>query len=1126
MVKEIIKEFKPTSWSIDHKVSIYVLVFIIAIFGIINYNSVPKEQFPEIIIPNILINTVYPGASPEDVENLITRPIEKQLKSVKDVKKISSNNIQDFSMIVVEFNAGVDQAEAKQRIKDAVDKAKSDLPNDLKTDPMVMEIDLSQIPIMYINISGNYPLEKLKTYAEKLQDEIESFPEITRVDIVGSPEREIQINMDMYKLHAVQATISNIEQAIASENMTISGGNIDVNGLSYSLRVNGEFKKVDEIRNIYFKTSGGGLVKLSDVAEVVDTSKKLESFSRFNGKNVVTLNVIKKSGQNLLDASDKIKTLLKDFKEKNVKDGISFDISGDQSKFTRSILNELNNTIIIGFILVVVILMFFMGVTNAFFVSVAAPLSMALAYIVLPEINFTMNMLVMFSFIFALGIIVDDAIVVIENTHRIFQKHKGRWDIIKSAKVAAGEVFIPILSGTLTTLAPFFPLAFWPGVVGKFMLYIPITLIITLFASLIVAYIFNPVFAVQFMKLEDNHEYKKTDKKKWLKAFAVLLAISGFFHLVRLTSLGNLFLIFAAMYGFHILIGRKMIWDFQHRFYPNLMSKYEKLIQWSIRGKNPYRLFWGLIILFFVTFFLMGIVKPQVAFFPDNEPNTINIYTELPIGTSVEKTDSITRVLEGQVNNTLKEYTPIIESVIVNVAKGASENIFDNSSVTSNKSKISINFVEFSKRHGISTMKCLDKLRENIKGIDGAIISIEKNRMGPPTGKPVNIEIKSDDINELTATSQKLLHYIDSLKISGLRELKSDFEMGKPEAIIHIDREKANKQGVSTAQIGMEIRNALLGKEASKFRDFEDQYPIQLRYSEDVRKNINKLLDAKIIFRDMNSGQLKHIPVSSVASVQYVNNVGSIKRLQLKRVVTLTGTVASGYTANEVVAKIKKSLPQFNKPESVNIQLTGEQDDQKESMAFLSKAMLLTILLILFILITQFNSFSKTFIILSEVLFSIIGVLIGYMLTGMTISIVMTGLGIVALGGIVVRNGILLIEFTDILKSQGYRTRNAIIQAGKIRITPVLLTASSTIIGLIPLAIGFSINFETLLSSFNPQIHFGGDNVMFFGPLAWTIVFGLFFATFLTLIMVPVMYFIAYGLKLKAKRKLLAKWKK
>ncbi|MGQ9846373.1 MAG: efflux RND transporter permease subunit [Bacteroidales bacterium] len=1120
MSKEIIKEFKPTSWSIDNKVSIYVLVVIISIFGIINYNSIPKEQFPEIVIPNILVNTVYPGTSPEDIENLITRPIEKQLKSVKDVKKITSNNIQDFSMIVVEFNAGVDQAEAKQRVKDAVDKAKSNLPSDLKTDPVVMEIDLSQIPIMYINISGDYSLEKLKTYAEKLQDEIESFPEISRVDIVGTPDREIQINLDMYKMHAVQATISNVEQAIASENMIISAGNIDINGLSYSLRVNGEFKNIDEIRNIYFKTSGGGVVKLSDVAEVVDTSKKLESFARFNGKNVVTLNVIKKSGQNLLDASDKIKTLLADFKKNKVKDNISIDISGDQSKFTRSILNELNNTIIIGFILVVVILMFFMGVTNAFFVSIAAPLSMAIAYIVLPQIDFTMNMLVMFSFIFALGIIVDDAIVVIENTYRIFQKHKGEWNIVKSAKVAAGEVFVPILSGTLTTLAPFFPLAFWPGVVGKFMLYIPVMLIITLFSSLIVAYIFNPVFAVQFMKIQDDSKYHKTEKKKWLLSFIIMLTMSGLFHLIGLTSLGNLFIIFSALYGFHVLVGRKMIWNFQHRFYPNLLSKYEKLIKWSLKGKNPYRLFWGLIILFFVTFFLVGIVKPKVAFFPDNEPNTINIYVELPIGTNVEKTDSITRIIERQVNSVIKEYEPIIESVIVNVAKGASDNIFDNSSVKSNKSKISINFVEFSKRHGISTMKCLDKLRENIKGIDGASINIEKNRIGPPTGKPVNIEVKSDNIVELQKTSQQLLHFIDSLKIPGLTELKTDFEMGKPEAIISIDKEKANRQGISTAQIGMEIRNALLGKEASKFRDFEEQYPIQLRYSEDVRHNINKLLDAKIIFRDMNSGQLKQIPISSVASVQYINNVGAIKRLQLKRVITLTGNVVSGYTANEVVAKIKKSLQQFNKPESVNIQLTGEQEDQKETMAFLSKAMLLTILLILFILITQFNSFSKAFIILSEVLFSINGVLIGYMLTGMTISIVMTGLGIVALGGIVVRNGILLIEFTDILKSQGYKTRNAIIQAGKIRITPVLLTASTTIIGLIPLAIGFSINFQTLLSSFNPQIHFGGDNVMFFGPLSWTIVFGLFFATFLTLIMVPVMYFIAYELKLKAKRKL------
>lgn len=1117
MKKTKLKEFKPTSWAIDNKTSIYVLVFIIAIFGIISYNSVPKEQFPEVVIPTIMVNTVYPGASPEDIENLITRPIEKQLKSVNGIKDIKSNNIQDFSMIVVEFQTGIDQVVAKQRIKDAVDKSKSDLPSDLKTDPMVMDIDLSQIPILYINISGDYNLEKLKKYADQLQDDIEGLPEITRVDVVGEPDREIQVNLDMYKLQSVNAAISDVERAIASENITISGGSVNVNGLDYSIRVSGEFHSADEINNIYFKTSGGGLVKISDVATISDTSKKQESFARFNGKNVITLNVIKKSGQNLLDASDKIKDILADYKKKNVPADVNIDITGDQSRFTRNTLNDLNNTIIIGFVLVTIILMFFMGVTNAFFVAMSVPLSMALAYIVLPGIGFTMNMLVMFSFIFALGIIVDDAIVVIENTHRVFKQNNGKLDIVQSAKYAAGEVFVPILSGTLTTLAPFFPLAFWPGIVGKFMFYIPIMLIITLFASLLVAYIINPVFAVSFMKIEDEDEYHSYNRKKLLRNVLITIAIGGFFHLIKWHGMGNFIFLMAVLYAVYIFWGKKIIWAFQNVHYPNLMKKYERLLQWALKGKNPYKLFWGLIGIFVVTFILLSFVKPKVAFFPDNEPNSINIYTQMPIGTSVETTDSITRIVEKRVYDIIGKNNPMVESVITNIAKGASASIFDNATVKSNKSKITINFVEHAKRHGKSTSGYLDKIRNNIKGIKGAIISVEKNKMGPPTGQPVNIEVASDDIEQLQGTSTRLLFFLDSLKISGLTELKSDLELGKPEAIINIDREKANRQGVSTAQIGMEIRNAILGKEASKFRELEDQYPIQLRYSENVRDNIDRLLEAKIVFRD-NSGQLKQIPISSLATIKYTNSVGSINRLDLKRIVTITGSVASGYTANEIVAKIKNELKNFNKSESVDIRLTGEQQDQQETMSFLSKALLLSILLILFILITQFNSFSRMTIILSEVFFSVIGVLLGYMITGMTISIVMTGLGIVALAGIVVRNGILLVEFADVLKERGYRTREAVIQAGKIRITPVLLTASAAILGLIPLAVGLTLNFQTLFTSFAPQIQFGGDNVMFFGPLAWSIIFGLLFATFLTLIMIPVMYFMAYGMKIKSKR--------
>ena len=1116
MKQHKVKEFKPTSWAIDNKMSVYLLVFIISIFGIWNYNTIPKEQFPEIVIPTIIVNTVYPGTSPTDMENIVTRPIEKNIKSISGVKKINSNSIQDFSTIVIEFNTDIDVADAKQKVKDAVDKSKSDLPNDLPADPSVMEIDISQIPIMFLNISGDYPLDKLKKYAEVLQDKIESLKEITRVDIVGALTREIQINVDMYKMQMAGCTFTDIERAISSENVTISGGTVDLHGMSRAIRVTGEFKDIETVKGIYFTSSSGALIALSDISEVVDTYKKQESFARVDENNVITLNVVKKSGQNLLDASDEIKEIIADLKEHKFPDDINIDITGDQSHLTRTTLADLNNTIIIGFILVTIILMFFMGLANAIFVGLAVPLSMALAYIVMPGFDFTMNMLVMFSFIFALGIVVDDAIVVIENTHRIFHQNQGKMDISFAAKIAAGEVFVPILSGTLTTLAPFFPLLFWPGVVGNFMHFIPATLIITLIASLFVAYIINPVFAVRFMKHE-NEEDKKS-LKKILQNASIMILIASPFYIFKVWGIANFITFIALLYVFHMVWGQHLILRFQKKTLPNILKRYENLLHWSLKKRMPLYLLLGLIGLFIFTIILTGIKKPPVVFFPDHEPNNIFVLVKTPVGTSVDVTDSITMLVEKKVNDIIGKDNPIVESMITNVALGASNTPFDFGTLTPNQGKISINFVEYAKRKGENTSTYLENLSASVKSIPGAEISVEKQKMGPPTGMPVNIEISGENLEELIDASIRFKRYLDSLNIKGIELLKSDFEQGKPEIIIDIDRDRANREGIMTGQAGSELRTAIYGKEITKFREGEDQYPIQLRYSEEVRNNVDKLLNHRITYRDMNTGKLRSIPLSSVAKIKYQNTFGGIKRYNLKRVITLSSDISSGYTANQVVAKINESISGFSKSENIEIKLTGEQEDQAETMSFLSKAMVLALLLIFFILITQFNSIGKSIIILSEVVFSIIGILLGFIIFDMTISIIMTGLGVVALGGIVVRNGILLVEFTDILKERGLKTRDAIIQAGKTRITPVLLTASSTIIGLIPLAIGLNIDFVELFSSLNPHIHIGGDNVMFFGPLAWTIIFGLTFATFLTLVMIPVMYYLMYTLKIKIKR--------
>jgi multidrug efflux pump subunit AcrB len=1066
------------------------------------------------------INTIYPGTSPSDMENLVTRPLEKNLKSMSGVKKITSRSVQDFSAIIVEFNTGIEIKDAKQKVKDAVDKTKKDLPTDPSfIDPSVMEIDLSEIPIQYINLSGDIPLDRLKKYADDMQDRIESLKEITRVEIGGALTREIQVDLDMYKMKAASLTFRDVEQAVSLNNMTVSGGNIDLQQMSRSIRVVGEVTDIDQIRNIILSTGSGALVKLRDIATVRDGFHQPENFARYNGKNVVTLNVIKKSGQNLLDASDKIKAIIADMQKTKLPSNLIIQVTGDQSRNTRNTVNELNNTIILGFIFVTIVLMFFMGLVNALFVALSVPLSMAIAFIFLPFIGFTMNMLVMFAFIFALGIVVDDAIVVIENTHRIHKKTK--MDITSSAKFAAGEVFLPILSGTLTTLAPFFPLAFWPGVVGSFMVFIPVTLIITLFASLIVAYIFNPVFAVDFMKLDD--EDAPVNKRNVYRTTAVIALISIPFYLLGARGVGNLTIFVAISFLGHELFGYKVLRRFQSHFIPALMTKYENTLKWILKGKRPAYALGGMIALFVFTLVLNGILKPKVVFFPDNEPNTINTFIKMPIGTQIEVTDSVSRIAENRIMSVLGEKNPIVESVVTNVAFLASDNTFDNSSKSSNLAKIAINFVEYKYRHGQRTSVYMNKMREALKDIPGAEIVVDKIKMGPPTGKPVNIEISGEDLGKLAATADNFKRFVDSLQIGGIEELKSDFATSKPEILILLDRERANSEGITAAVVGDAIRTGQLGKEVSKYREGEDQYSIMLRFEENQRKDLEQLLNLTITYRDMTSGLIRQIPLSVVAHVEYVNSYGQINRLNLKRVITVSSNVLDGFNANVINARLRKVLPQFTKPSDVDIRLTGEQEDQAESMIFLSKAMILCLFLIMFILITQFNSMSKALIIVSEVVFSLIGVLLGYMIFHMTISIIMTGMGIVALAGIVVRNGILLVEFTDRLKNQGVKTRKAIIQGGLTRITPVVLTATATILGLIPLAIGMNINFATLLTDLNPHLHFGGDNVMFFGPLSWTIIFGLSFATFLTLVLIPVMYTVNYTQSIRRQRRKLHK---
>lgn len=1109
-----VKEFKLSSWAIDNKMTIYMVTIFIILMGVKAYNSLPKENFPDITVPTIYINTVNGGNSPTNIENTITKPIEKRLKAISGIKKFTSTSLQDVSVIIVEFHTTVKVDVAKQKVKDAVDEARADMPQTLTREPMIKEIAFSEIPIMYINIAGNYDLKQLKKYAEDLQDRIEGLKEINEVKLVGALDREIQVNIDAYKLQAAQLTLGDIQRAIAQENLSITGGDVPINGMKPTLSIKSEFKDPKEIGNIIVTSAVGAKLFLKDVAEVKDSFKEQESYSSSKGKNVITLNIIKRSGENLIDAAQKIEDVIADMKKTNFPSGLDVTVSGDQSAKTKTTLQDLINTIIIGFVLVTIVLMFFMGVTNALFVALSVPLSMFIAFLIMPSIGFTFNMIVLFAFLLALGIVVDDAIVVIENTHRLFEN--GKRDIKTAAKMAAGEVFLPVLTGTITTLAPFIPLAFWTGIIGKFMYFLPITLIISLLASLFVAYVINPVFAVDFMK---THEEEEKDHGKLTRKAKMQLILYGVIVLLSYMSghpgVGNFVIFLALFLVLHRLWLYKVIQNWQTKVWPSFIRGYVKALQWCLH--KPWRPLIMVLILFVFSLIYFGARGPKVVFFPQGDPNNIYVYLKLPEGTDPAVTNATMRKVEKKVYSVLGEDNPIVESLISNVTIGVTDPRDGDQNSYPNRGKMAINFVEFEKRHGESTSDYLTKLQALKWDIPGAEITVNKEQAGPPQAKPITIEIKGDDFNDLVRNSDELRKFLNAAKIGGVDNLKSDFVSNKPEIVFDIDRERAMREGLSTYQLAMEIRGAVYGIEATKFRDVDDEYPVQLRYKYDQRIDVETIRNLKITFRDMNmGGAVRSVPLAAVCNIRYDYTYAGIKRKNNSRLITLSADVKEGYNPNEVAAKVQSAMKDFKAKGAVTVKFAGQAEDQAETMGFLGNAMGIAVVLMLLVLVGLFNSLGKPLIILSEIVFSIVGVLIGVATFKMDMSIVMTGVGIIALGGIVVRNGILLVEFAEFAREGGMNLYDATVEAGRTRMTPVVLTAIAAVLGLIPLAVGLNINFETLFTHLNPHIFFGGDSVVFWGPLSWTMIFGLIFATVLTLLLIPSMYLITERLKRKS----------
>lgn len=1127
--EKVIRTFWLSSWALKNKNTVYLIVLAIVTFGTYSYVTLPKELFPDINMPTVMVQTLYPGNPPVDIENLITRQLEKEVESVKGIKKMTSLSTQDISSIFIEFQTNVDIKTALQDVKDAVDKSKSDLPTDLLDDPLVTDIDFSEFPVININISGDYSISELKNYAEKLKDEFETVYEVSKVNLTGVTEREVKINLDPFKMNSLQVSFDDVENAVAAENVSMSGGDIRLGNIKRSIRLIGEFTDPEEIERIIVKSENNDIVYLADIGSVEYGFAERDSYARLMKQSVVSMQVIKKSGENLLSTIDQIIEILDESKANNViPENLVVTITQDQSEMIKMQISNLENSIILGMIFVIIVLFLFLGTRNSLFVGLAIPVSMFMAFMIMGMIGYNINMIVLFSMILALGMLVDNAIVVTENIYRYIQKG---YSVMEAARQATGEVAMPIISSTATTLAAFFPLLFWDSLIGEFMSYLPVTLIIVLASSLFVALVIIPVVFTDMFKPGANLVLPNMKKNLVLIGGMVVLAV--LFYWAGVNWFGTLIMILAIVGLLNLVFLSRLAMWFQKVALIWLEDTYLKFIQFALKGWRPYGLIAGTLLLLIVTMMFYFGSNPKFINFPSSPPKYINVLCEMPINTDIDVMDSSMYVIEEKVFEVLDPDMDIVKSILTTVGKGAvgEQEGWSGRSGGSNRGLVTVNFVEFEFRQGKDTYKNLDELTKALVGqYPGMTISVEPQQEGPPTGRPINLEIHGPDFSALLYLSDTIRSVINKSNIPGIEGLQIDLDAGKPEILVHIDREKARRYGLSTGQIGDAIRTALFGKEISDYKDGEDEYKIRMKLDDRYRYDMASLINQRITFRSQSSGKIVQVPISSVAEIEYSTTYGAITRIDRDRVITIYSNVLLGFNATEINDELKEIMRYFELPVGYGYEFTGEQEEQEESMAFLATAMLIAVVLIAIILVSQFNSFVKPAMIIFTVVMSTIGVFGGLATFRMDFVVIMTGIGIVSLAGVVVNNGIVLIDYVGLLKQRKREelglpagailpkevARECIVEGGKTRLRPVLLTAITTILGLMPLATGLNIDILSFLNTFDPHIYFGGDNVSFWGPMSWTVIFGLSFATFLTLVIVPSMYHVL----VEARRKM------
>ena len=1140
-MNKVDKEFKPSVWAISKSNIIYFLMFIFLAFGINAYNTLPREDFPEIITSEVFISTINPGNTPEDIERFITVPLEEAVKGVSNLVDIKSTSLENYSIISLEFDEEIDIELAKQKVRDQIDSVISgeDWPtfNNVKVEPDILSMSLAEeMPILNVNIQGDYPTEQLKKYAEILEDRIEKLDEIKEVDILGAQDEEIEVAVDIKKMTASKVSFEDILSAIAYGNRTIAAGNIVSDGQRRTLRIMGEIESPDDLKNFVIKNEFGP-VYLEDVAEINFKESEKKSYAREFAKNLVSLAVKKRSGKNLINAANKIDVIVDEVIKNEFPSDLEVVITNDMSNRIISQVDDLVNNILFGIFLVTTVLMFFLGFRNALFVGFAIPMSMFMSLMIISALGYSLNTMILFALVMGLGMLVDNGIVVVENVYRLMEKEG--MSKIEAAKLGISEIAYPIIVSTATTVLAFVPLGLWPGTIGQFMIYLPITLSIVLGSSLFVAIFFNSMLVSKFMSIDE----KNLSKKDLIRLTYFLSGIGLFLFVIggSARGFGTLFIfinIFFWLYSYYI---KSLALRFRTIFLGWLEDKYERFLRFALTGWRAFAFLFGTILLLFLTMILVGIAGPKIEFFPDNEPNQIIIYAEYPQGTDIKKTNAITKEIESEVLEVInnKKYFEgsknfMIESMLAQVGEGAGnqQNDFGSQADMPQKSKITVTLREFKYRNGFSSEDLRSDVQRKLSGkYPGLAVSVEKDDNGPPAGYPVNIEITGKDYLELIRTAEEMRIFINDQKIAGIEELKIDVNKNKPSIQIEVDREKAGELGINPSQIGLVLRRSLFGEKAGIYKKDGEDYDINVRFNETDRYDKSLLYNQNVIFKNMNNGQLVEVPIASLIKSENVETYSAIKHRNLTRVVTLYSSIFAGYNAKEIVDQIKFQLDGFEVSENVKYKFTGEIEEQDKNQDFLNTALIMALMLILLLLVFQFNSIVKPLIIILSIFLSFIGVFLGLIIFDMTFVIIMTMLGIISLAGIVVNNSVVLIDYTQLLLDRKKAKLNlekdnmlpkneifeSIVKGGKARLRPVILTAITTILGLIPLAIGLNIDLMSLFSTGDPNIYIGGDNVIFWGPLAWTVIFGLTFATFLTLIIVPVTFYLSKRLALKIR---------